>query len=210
MRAGKKAELVSELLRSIYPDALCELDFVDPWQLLVATVLSAQCTDKRVNQVTPELFDRWPEPADLMRARVSDIEETIHSTGFFRVKARNLKETAGIIVSEFAGQVPRNLEDMISLPGVGRKTAKVVLGEAFGIAAGIAVDTHVNRLSRRLGLTTLTDSNRISAELEKLLDRQHWIGFSLRLVLHGRRVCTARSPRCEGCSLQSACAQIGV
>ncbi len=206
----EKCERVAELLEDIYPDAVCELHYQDPWQLLVATVLSAQCTDARVNKVTPVIFDRWPEPVDLMAASLADIEDVIHSTGLFRSKAKNLKETAARIVNDFGGQVPRNLDEMISLPGVGRKTAKVVLGEAFGIPAGIAVDTHVNRLSRRLGLTTLTGSDRISAKLEQLLDRQYWIGFSLRLVLHGRRVCTARNPQCEGCGLRSICPQIGV
>jgi endonuclease-3 len=205
-----RARKVAQALWETYPAAKCELDYETPWQLLVATVLSAQCTDQRVNQVTPELFRRMPGPEDLADARVGDVEEIIRSTGLFRNKAKNLRETARRVVRDHSGQVPRDFDQLLALPGVGRKTAKVVLGEAFGIAAGIAVDTHVNRLAGRIGLTGEEDPQRVADELEELLPRDLWIGFSLRLILHGRRVCTARGPRCDECCLRTVCLRIGV
>jgi len=201
---------VVELLAEAYPDAVCELDYGNPWQLLVATVLSAQCTDVRVNQVTPELFERWPGPADMAAAPLEDIENAIRSTGFFRNKAKSLRGSARAIMADHGGEVPADIDDLVDLPGVGRKTAKVVLGEAFGIAAGITVDTHVRRLSRRIGLTRLDDAEKIAADLERLIPRHEWIRFGLRLILHGRRVCSARRPRCEDCSLSLACRKVGV
>jgi endonuclease-3 len=201
---------VAELLAGEYPDAATELDHGSPWELLVATVLSAQCTDVRVNKVTPELFVRWPGPEDLASASQEEVETIIRSTGMFRQKAASLRAAAGIVVSEHGGVVPEDLDALMALPGVGRKTAKVVLGEGFGIAAGVTVDTHVRRLARRLGLTRLGDPEKIAAELETLLPREEWIKFSTRLILHGRRVCTARSPRCDECVLSEVCPRIGV
>jgi endonuclease-3 len=205
-RAGE----IADLLAGEYPDAAIELDYGSPWELLVATVLSAQCTDVRVNLVTPELFARWPGPAELASAPQEDVETVIRSTGMFRQKASSLREAARIVVEEHGTEVPRGIEDLVALPGVGRKTAKVVLGEAFGIAAGVTVDTHVRRLTRRLGLTRLEDPEKIASELETLLPQSRWITFSTRLILHGRRVCTARSPRCDRCVLAELCPRVGV
>ena len=176
----------------------------------MATVLSAQSTDVRVNQVTPELFARWPGPSDLARAPLQEIEEMIRSIGMYRQKSASLRATAEIVASEHGGEVPAEIDELMGLPGVGRKTAKVVLGEAFGIAAGVTVDTHVRRLARRLGLTKLEDPEKIATELEQLLARDEWITFSTRLILHGRRVCTARSPRCDHCVLSEVCPRVGV
>jgi endonuclease-3 len=210
VRRTQLAEVVLGELAALYPDAVCELDFQTPWQLLVATVLSAQCTDERVNKTTPELFRRWPDPVALAGADLDELEEVIRPTGFFRNKAANLQQTARILLADHDGEVPRDLDELVELPGVGRKTAKVVLGEAFGIAAGIAVDTHVKRLSSRIGLSTHTDPDRIAADLEELVPRQEWVDFSKRLILHGRRVCSARRPDCEGCALATVCARAGV
>jgi len=204
------AATVAKLLTGEYPEAATELDYGSPWELLVATVLSAQCTDVRVNKVTPALFDRWPRPEDLASASQEDVETLIRSTGMFRRKASSLRKTADLVVSEHGGEVPGNLEALVALPGVGRKTAKVVLGEGFGIAAGVTVDTHVRRLARRLGLTHVEDPEMIATELESLLPREGWIKFSTRLILHGRRVCSARSPRCGECVLAEVCPKIGV
>ena len=210
MKLATRAATVAELLAGEYPDAATEIDYGSPWELLVATVLSAQCTDVRVNKVTPELFARWPRPEDLASTSQEDVETVIRSTGMFRQKASSLRAAAGIVVSEHGGGVPGDLEALVALPGVGRKTAKVVLGEAFGIAAGVTVDTHVRRLARRLGLTRLEDPEKIAAELEDLLPKEEWIKFSTRLIQHGRRVCGARSPRCDECVLAEACPKIGV
>jgi endonuclease-3 len=205
-RKERAAEIAQRLDR-FYPDAKCELDFETPWQLLVATVLSAQCTDVRVNLVTPELFRRWPTVEAMAHADLGDVEEVIRSTGFFRNKAKALRDGARKIVVDYGAELPRDLEEMVSLPGVGLKTAKVVLGEAFGIAAGIAVDTHVKRLARRFGLTDEAEPDRISADLEGLVPSDQWVGFSLRVVLHGRRVCSARNPQCDDCVLMGICCQ---
>ena len=206
MRSRKERILdIAELLNQAYPDAACELDFRTPFQLLVATILSAQCTDVRVNMVTPELFRRFPGPGELASAPREEVEELIRSTGFFRNKARSIQEAARMLLSDFGGELPRSLEEMIRLPGVGRKTAKVVLGEAFMIPAGIAVDTHLRRLAARLDLSDARVPDRISADLEQLLPREKWLDFSLRLVLHGRRVCSARSPDCGSCVLATLC-----
>lgn len=210
MELATRAEEIVGLLAREYPDAAIELDYGSPWELLVATVLSAQCTDMRVNQVTPVLFDRWPDPADLASASQEEVETVIRSTGMFRQKASSLRDSARIIAAEHGGEVPRDIEALLALPGVGRKTAKVVLGEAFGIAAGVTVDTHVRRLARRLGLTRLEDPEKIAAELESLLPQNEWITLSTRLILHGRRVCSARSPRCDECVLTEVCPRIGV
>jgi endonuclease-3 len=205
-----RGSAIASLLANEYADARTELDHDSQWQLLVATVLSAQCTDVRVNAVTPRLFARWPGPAELAAARQTEIEEVIRSTGMFRQKARSLRQVARAVMTEHGGEVPADLDALVALPGVGRKTAKVVLGEGFGIAAGVTVDTHVRRLARRLGLTTLEDAEKIATELEAIVPRDQWIEFSTRLILHGRRVCTARNPRCEECVLSEVCPQVGV
>jgi endonuclease III len=210
MKGKDRVKLVLRLLAEEYPEARCELDYRSPWELLVATVLSAQCTDERVNRVTPELFRRWPGPPELAAADPAELEAVIRPTGFFRNKARALIAAARAVVAEHGGEVPRDVDELVRLPGVGRKTANVVLGEACGIPAGIAVDTHVRRVARRLGLTEAKTPEAIEAELESLVPREEWIGFSLRLILHGRRVCTARRPRCEACRLEPACAKVGV
>jgi endonuclease-3 len=210
VQPANHAVKVATLLKGEYPEAAIELDYGSPWELLVATVLSAQCTDVRVNQVTPELFSRWPGPAELASAPQEEVETVIRSTGMYRQKASSLRNAARIVVEDHGAEVPRNLEDLVALPGVGRKTAKVVLGEAFGAAVGVTVDTHVRRLARRLGLTRLEDPEKIASELESLLPQSEWITFSTRLILHGRRVCSARSPRCDRCVLADVCPRIGV
>ena len=210
MEAALRAVRVVELLAEEYPEARCELDHGSPWQLLVATVLSAQCTDVRVNRVTPELFARWPGPAELAAASQADLESVIRQTGMFRRKAAALREAARLVVDRHGGEVPSTMEALAALPGVGRKTAKVVLGEGFGIAAGVTVDTHVRRLAGRLGLTRLSDPEKIAAELEQLVPREEWIRFSTRLILPGRRICSARAPRCGDCVLDEICPKVGV
>jgi endonuclease-3 len=210
VESASPAAAVADLLAGEYPDAATELDHGSPWELLVATVLSAQCTDVRVNKVTPVLFARWPRPEDLASASQEEVETIIRSTGMFRQKAASLRAAANIVVSEHGGVVPEDLDALVALPGVGRKTAKVVLGEGFGIAAGVTVDTHVRRLARRLGLTRLEDPEKIAAEIESLLPREEWIKFSTRLILHGRRVCSAKTPRCDQCVLAEICPKIGV
>jgi endonuclease-3 len=210
MKRAQRAEIVIELLADEYPDAVCELDYSTPWQLLVATVMSAQCTDARVNMVTPELFRRWPAPGDAAAAELSELEDVIRPTGFFRNKAKSIRDSARMIVADHGGDVPPDLDELVRLPGVGRKTAKVVLGEAFGIPAGVAVDTHVRRVTTRLGLTARTDPEKIATDLEKLVPRDDWVTFSLRLILHGRRVCKARKPVCDGCALSEVCRKLGV
>ena len=210
MERTRHATAVAELLAGDYPDARCELDYSSPWELLVATVLSAQCTDVRVNRVTPVLFVRWPQAADLAAAGQKEVEAVIRSTGMYRRKAASLRAAARTVAEQHFGAPPADIDALVALPGVGRKTAKVVLGEGFGVAAGVTVDTHVRRLARRLGLTDLEDAEKIAAELEDLLLRDKWISFSTRMVLHGRRVCSARSPRCEDCVLEEICPRVGV
>jgi len=197
-------------LAQAYPEAVCELDYHTPWELLVATVLSAQSTDRRVNQVTPAIFARWPGPVELAQASQNEVEEVIRSTGLHRSKAKNLRATAHRVTVAHGGKVPRDLETLIGFPGVGRKTAKVVLGEAFGIAAGVAVDTHVRRIANRIGLSSAGDPDRVASDLEALVPREQWIDLSKRLVLHGRRVCKARRPARDGCVLASSCDRVGV
>lgn len=205
-----RAEIVVEGLVTAYPEAICELEYRTPWELLVATVLSAQCTDQRVNQVTPAIFSRWPGPAELAEATQEELENVIRSIGLHRSKAKNLRGAARRVALEHRGEVPADLETLIGLPGVGRKTAKVVLGEAFGVAAGIAVDTHVRRLANRLGLSSAGDPERVAADLEAVVPQDEWVDLSKRLVLHGRRVCSARRPACEGCVLGTVCERVGV
>ena len=197
-------------LKDLYPDAHCALDYRNPYELAVATILSAQCTDKRVNLVTPELFRRWPDAHALSEAPREDIEEVIQSTGFFRNKAKSIKAASRSLVEKHNGQVPQTLEEMVELAGVGRKTANVVLGVAYGKATGVVVDTHVGRLSRRLGLTANEDPVKVEADLMAILPQSEWIDFSHRLIHHGRRICQARKPKCDACVLDDVCPKIGV
>ncbi len=203
-RAARAEALVAELPR-IYPDAHCELDFTTPLELLVATILSAQCTDKRVNMVTKDLFRVCRTAADFASIAATQLEAIIHSTGFFRAKAKSIRACCASIVKDHGGEVPRTMEALNALAGVGRKTANVVLGNAFGINAGVVVDTHVQRLSTRLGLTKQKTPEKIEGDLKKLIPRERWADFSHWLIWHGRRRCMARKPDCAGCELQSIC-----
>jgi endonuclease III len=201
----ERAAALLEALRRARPEAAVELEHQNPFQLLIATILSAQCTDARVNLVTRDLFRRYPDPAALARARTSDLERMIRSTGFFRAKARSIRECSREILARHSGEVPRAIEDLTRLPGVGRKTANVVLGAGYGIASGIVVDTHMARVARRLGLTRATDPIAIERDLMRLIPDRDWIFFSIAMVLHGRYVCVARRPRCGACALSSRC-----
>jgi endonuclease III len=204
-RAGR----IAAALGKLYPQARISLDFSNAWECLVATVLSAQCTDERVNRVTPILFKEIPGVAPMAAAPLENIERLIASTGFFRQKAKSLKGCAHEIVSRFGGEVPSRMEDLVTLPGVGRKTANVLLGHVFG-QPGVIVDTHVRRVAFRLGLTKEEDPDRIEVDLQKLLPAEQWTPFSMRLILHGRQICFARGPRCEQCALLPDCPRIGV
>ncbi len=197
-------------LRERYPVAECALRHDSPFQLLIATILSAQCTDERVNIVTATLFARYPTAQDLARVPLKTLEKLIQSTGFFRNKAKNIQGCCQQLMELYNGQVPRSLEALVQLPGVGRKTANVVMGTAFGEATGVVVDTHVTRISRRLGLTRHTDAVKIERDLIKLLPSAEWIGFSHRVIHHGRQVCQARKPQCEKCVFQDFCPRVGV
>lgn len=192
-------------LKRLYPEAPCTLNYETPVQLLVATILSAQCTDERVNQVTPELFRRFPTAAALAGANVEDIESLIRSTGFYRNKAKNILGACRMIMAEFGGEVPKRMEELLKLPGVARKTANVVLAHAYDIHIGVTVDTHVKRLSNRLGLTEHTDPIRIERDLMRLLPQPEWENWSIRLIYHGRAICQARKPLCEACVLADIC-----
>jgi endonuclease-3 len=192
-------------LQREYPDAHCELDHTNPFQLLAATILSAQCTDRRVNMVTPALFKRYMTAQALAKAKQEDVEELIRTTGFFRSKAKNLIGMAAALVDRFHGEVPRSIGELVTIPGVGRKTANVILGNAFGIAEGVVVDTHIGRLSRRLGLTKATDPVKVEQELIPLFPKEHWTLLAHLLIFHGRRVCYARRPQCEHCVLNDIC-----
>ena len=207
---SSRAKTLVQRLREAYPDAHCSLDFASPFQLVIATILSAQCTDKRVNMVTPELFRRWPDAAALAGAKQRDLEAVIRSTGFFRAKAKSLLGCARALVDRHGGEVPRTIEELVRLPGVGRKTANVVLGTAFGIASGVVVDTHVGRISRRLGLTRAADAVRAERDLVRVVPRENWIQFSHWLIEHGRGVCSARRPVCDDCSLLDLCPRVSV
>ncbi|WZO98106.1 endonuclease III [Isosphaeraceae bacterium EP7] len=206
----RQAGRVVRALVKLYPEPRCALVHRDAFELLVATILSAQCTDVRVNMVTPALFALYPDARALAAADLAEVERLVHSTGFFRAKAANLVAMAGRLVELHGGQVPRDLEALTALPGVGRKTAHVVMGNAFRIPSGVVVDTHVKRLSMRLGLTTKTDPERVERDLEAIVPKSHWIDFSHRLIEHGRRTCIALRPRCDACELASFCPQIGV
>jgi endonuclease-3 len=210
--ADRKAQArrVLRQLRADYPDAECALVHETPFQLLVATILSAQCTDERVNLVTKELFAKYPEPADLAALPLPKLEKLIQSTGFFRNKAKAIKASSRAIAEDFGGKVPQDLDVLVALPGVGRKTANVVLGTAFGLPTGVVVDTHVGRLSRRLGLTGFNDPGKVERDLMEVVPRKEWINFSHRLIHHGRQICQARKPKCPECSMQTFCPKIGV
>ena len=192
-------------LQHLYPDATCSLNYSTPVQLLVATILSAQCTDERVNKVTPALFARFPDAASLANADLEELENLVRSTGFYRNKAKNIQGACRKIVNEFNSVVPNQMEQLLQLPGVARKTGNVVLAHAYGINAGVTVDTHVKRLSQRLGLTKFPDPIRIEKDLIKLLPQPDWENWSIRLIYHGRAVCKARSPVCEACELSDLC-----
>jgi len=201
---NKRATDVLRLLKGEYPVAICELTHDSAFQLLAATILSAQCTDVRVNMVTPALFDSYPTPAKLATADVAHVAQLVRSTGFYQTKAKNLVGMASQVMSRFGGEVPREIEDLITLPGVGRKTANVLRSVVFDLP-GLPVDTHVGRLSRRLGLTKLEDPVKVEYELNAMLPPTEWGQFSLRLILHGRRVCDAKKPKCEDCLLEKLC-----
>ena len=205
----KRALAIARGLERAYPDADCELDYRTPWQLLIATILSAQCTDKMVNQVTPSLFAAFPTPGALAEAPPAAVETLIKRTGFFRQKTKSIQGVARAVAERFAGRVPEEMDDLTQLPGVGRKTANVVRGTAFGKPA-IFVDTHVRRLANRLGLTVSDDPVVIEQDLQALLPPRAWTAFAHRLIHHGRRVCAARKPRCSVCAVRRWCPQIGV
>jgi endonuclease-3 len=199
---------VTELLRRLrkaYPDAKCALTHVNPFQLLVATILSAQCTDERVNMVTPGLFKKYPTPQDFAALRPAVLEQEIRSTGFYRNKTKSILGASHRIVKEFGGKVPRTMEELLTLPGVARKTANVVLGTAYGVASGIVVDTHVHRISQRLDLTKENTPEKIERDLMKLIPQAQWIDFGHELIFHGRRCCTARRPQCAVCPVEDLC-----
>ncbi len=204
----RRARRMGRILGETYPDAHCELDFETPYQLLVATILSAQCTDVRVNMVTPQVFAAYPTAADLAASDRAELESMIESTGFFRAKAASLQGMAARLVDSYDGQVPGRLKDLVSLPGVGRKTANVVLGNAFDVP-GITVDTHFGRLSRRFGWTAEDDPEKVEAEVGSLFPRSEWTALSHRLIWHGRRVCHARTPACGACPLAHLCPSYG-
>ena len=214
-RENQKAKLertqkILSVFKRVYPDAHCELNFSNPLQLLIATILSAQCTDKRVNLVTAELFKKYRRAQDFAAAPLAEIEAAVKSTGFFRNKAKNIQACCAALVERFDGEVPRTMDELHALAGVGRKTANVVLGNAFDINVGVVVDTHVTRLSNRLGLAKGTDAVKLEQELMKLVPQNDWSLFSHWLIWHGRRRCAARKPDCANCEIQKLCPQIGV
>lgn len=204
----KRARKILSLLKKTYPDAKCALNHRSPLQLLVATILSAQCTDVRVNKVTPALFKKYPTAAVLAKAPLPRLEQMVRSTGFYRQKAKSIQRTAGELVKRFRGQVPRTMEDLVTLPGVWRKTANVILGNCYRVP-GIVVDTHVKRLSFRMGLTRHTDPDKIEQDLMKLLPRKDWTFFSHVMIFHGRRICTALRPACPTCPIEKLCPKLG-
>ena len=205
--SAKKQRALELLIRlkRLYPEAPCTLNYETPVQLMVATILSAQCTDARVNLVTPELFRRFPDAATLAGADVAELEELVRSTGFYRNKAKNIQAACQMIMTEFGGQVPRMMEDLLKLPGVARKTANVVSAHAYGVNLGVTVDTHVKRLTYRLGLTKNTDPVKIERDLIKLIAQSEWENWSIRLIYHGRATCMARNPQCDRCELADLC-----
>ena len=201
----ERAARIYDLLVACHPDAHCALHHRNPYELAVATILSAQCTDERVNKVTPALFARYPEAVDLAGARRGELEELIHSTGFFRNKAKNLIGMATVVAEKHGNELPRTMEELVALPGIGRKTANVILGNAFGIDEGVVVDTHVKRLANRMSFTRHPTPVRIERDLMKLFPRERWTLLAHLLIFHGRQVCAARKPRCEECELSRLC-----
>lgn len=195
-------------LKRLYPDATCSLNYETPVQLLVATMLSAQCTDERVNQVTPALFSCFPDAAALAAASIPELEQLVHSTGFYRNKAKNIQAACRLLMTEFSGEIPPRMEDLLRLPGVARKTANVVLAHGFGLNMGVTVDTHVKRLTGRFQLSKFEDPIRIERDLMRLIDQPDWENWSIRLIYHGRAVCTARNPACDRCALVDLCPSV--
>ena len=208
--AKTRATKAKKQLGELYPDAECALDFQNPLELLVATILSAQCTDVRVNIVTKSLFKKYKSAADYAKAPVEELQRDIQSINFFRNKAKNIQACCQTLCDKYDGQVPKTMAELVQLAGVGRKTASVVLGTAYGLAEGVVVDTHVSRLSQRMGLTAQTDPGKIEQDLMQIVPKKEWIAFSHRLILHGRQICHARSPKCEQCVCQSWCPQLGI
>ncbi|MCS7026573.1 MAG: endonuclease III [Bryobacteraceae bacterium] len=206
-KAAKQARLerILKALDQLYPNATCALRHRNAWELLVATILSAQCTDERVNQVTPELFRKYPTIADLAAAPVEEVAQQIRSTGFYNNKAKNLVGAARTILTKFHGEVPRRMQDLLTVPGAARKTANVVLGTAFGIPSGVVVDTHVQRIARRLDLTKHDQPVKIEQDLMKLLPQERWISFSHQVIHFGREICSARKPKCHRCPIEPDC-----
>jgi endonuclease-3 len=203
--APDRVAAILEGLDEAYPEVECALTHNSPWELLVATILSAQCTDVRVNMVTPELFRRFPTPAAMAKATLPQLEALIRTTGFFRNKAKSIQGAARKIISDFNGQVPQTLAELITIPGAARKTANVVLGVCFGKAEGVVVDTHVLRISRRLGLAKAETPEKVEQELIQILPHDRWIAFSHQIIHHGRQVCDARKPKCDRCNLEQLC-----
>lgn len=205
MDKKERLPIILQRLDQTYPTAECALLHRNPFQLLVATILSAQCTDERVNLVTQTLFKKYRTPADFARVSQQALEKEIRSTGFFRNKSKNIRGAAKLIIKKFGGKVPNTMEELLTLPGVARKTANVVLGTAFGVASGVVVDTHVERLSQRLGFSRQKDPKKIEQDLMKIIPPDRWIGFSHQLIWHGRRICQARKPKCAVCPLVDVC-----
>ena len=205
LERSKRIQKILEGLKTLYPDAHCELNFRSPWELAVATILSAQCTDKRVNSVTPALFKKYPTIQDYAKADIHELESLIRSTGFFRSKALSIQQSARTLLEDFNGQIPKTIRELTQLRGVARKTANVILGTAFGVAEGIVVDTHVKRVSFRLGLTKKTNPVPIERDLMSIIPKEEWIFFGHALVRHGRQVCSARKPQCSSCRLKPLC-----
>ena len=203
--ARQRAPLILERLGVLYPEATCSLDWRSPYELLVATMLSAQCTDERVNRITPALFERFPDAASAAVVDATELEPFVHSAGFFRNKAKNIVAASRLLIERHGGEVPRTMEELLELPGVARKTASVVLAWCYGINAGVTVDTHVSRLAQRLRLSRHSEPRRIEPDLMKLIPQPEWQTLSIRLIFHGRAVCTARSPRCPSCPIADLC-----
>lgn len=203
--APERVAAILKALDEAYPDAVCALNHRTPWELLVATILSAQCTDVRVNMVTPELFRRFPTPAAMAKAKIAELEDLIRTTGFFRNKAKSIKGAAEKITKDFNGQVPQTLAELITIPGAARKTANVVLGVSFGKAEGVVVDTHVFRIARRLELAKGDTPQEVEKELMAVIPQDRWISFSHQVIHHGRQVCVARNPKCKDCNLETLC-----
>ena len=205
----KRALAVLEMLHELYPDATCSLDYETPVQLMVATILSAQCTDERVNKVTPALFARFPDAPAFAAADIEELEQLVRSTGFYRNKSKNIQKACQRIMAEFDGEVPQSMEELLTLAGVARKTANVVLAHAFGIISGVTVDTHVKRLTNRLRLTKSDNPIQIERDLMKLLPQPEWENWSIRIIYHGRAVCNARKPQCDNCAIAHLCPSAG-